>query len=174
MISLLTLLFPHSPDMILKDIELENTTLLLSIESTKIAVACPACAVNSSKVHSRYIRQPADLPWMEYAVRLHLEVRRFFCQNESCPRKTFAELFPHLVQAYARRTLRQTHLLEELAFALGGKPGAVSQKRLAALPVVRRSYVFCAARHFLHLLRLEFLELTSGRGGKAGPMARFS
>jgi transposase len=61
---------------------------------------------------------------MEESVRLHLEVRRFFCQNERCSRKTFAESFPHLVQAYARRTLRQTHVLEELAFALGGKPGA--------------------------------------------------
>jgi transposase len=108
----------------LKDIELENTTVILSVASTNGAVACPTCALVSSKVHSRYMRQPADLPWMHYTVRLHLEVRRFFCLNERCPRKTFAEPFPHLIQAYARRTLRQTHVLEELAFALGGKPGA--------------------------------------------------
>ncbi len=124
MISLLTLLFPNSPDIMLNDVELENMTVVLSVESTNRSATCPACALSSNKVHSRYIRQPADLPWMEYTVRLHLEVRRFFCQNEICPRKTFAEPFPHLVQAYARRTLRQTHVLEELVFALGGKPGA--------------------------------------------------
>jgi len=84
MISLLPLLFPHSSEMMLKDIELENTTVHISLASTQEFVACPACAMCSNKVHSRYIRHPADLPWMEYTVRLHLEVRRFFCQNKSC------------------------------------------------------------------------------------------
>jgi len=124
------LLFPNAPYVILQDIELENTTVILSLEATNVSLACPTCASFSNKVHSRYARQPADLPWMQYTVRLHLEVRRFFCENTGCPRKTFAEPFPQLVHAYARRTIRQTHVLEELAFALGGKPGARLAKTL--------------------------------------------
>lgn len=124
MVSLLPLLFPHRSDLMLQDIELENTTVLLSVESTPTSVACPTCTMGSSKVPSRALRQPADLPWMPYRVRRPREVRRFFCQHERGSRKTCAEPFPQLVQADARRTLRPTHWLEERAFALGGKPGA--------------------------------------------------
>ncbi len=97
---------------------------LLRVRSTKTPVQCPVCASSSVKVHSRYIRTPADLPCLEYAVRLQLQVRRFFCQNGNCPRKTFAEPFPALVETHARRTARQARLLREVAFALGGKAGA--------------------------------------------------
>jgi transposase len=48
-----------------------------------------------------------------------------------CPRTTFAERFPMLTRAYARRTLRQAEALTEIAFAQGGKAGAQLVKRLA-------------------------------------------
>jgi transposase len=67
---------------------------------------------------------------MEYAVCLHLQVRRFFCANKTCPRKTFAECFPDLAAAYARRTNRQATLLCAVAIALGGKPGVPISEKL--------------------------------------------
>jgi zinc-finger of transposase IS204/IS1001/IS1096/IS1165 len=130
MVSLSLFLFPACPDLLIEDITLESKTVIISVRSTKTSVQCPACARPSAKVHSRYVRVPADLPWMEYGVRLHLEVRRFFCQHEDCSRKTFAEPFPDLVQAHARRTTRQAQLLQEVAFALGGKAGAPLARRL--------------------------------------------
>jgi len=96
MVSLSLLLFPACPDLLIEDITLESKTLIISVRSTKTSVQCPACARPSAKVHSRYVRVPADLPWIEYGVLLHLEVRRFFCQHEDCSRKTFAEPFPEL------------------------------------------------------------------------------
>jgi transposase len=60
-----------------------------------------------------------------------LEVRRFVCRTRGCPRTTFAERFPQLTRAYARRTLRQAETLTEVAFANGGKAGAQLAKRLA-------------------------------------------
>jgi transposase len=129
MVSLSLLLFPACPDLLIEDITRESKTVIISVRSTKTSVQCPACAHPSAKVHSRYVRVPADLPWMEYGVRLHLQVRRFFCQQEDCPRKTFAEPFPDLVQAHARRTTRQGQLLQEVAFALGGKAGAHLARR---------------------------------------------
>ena len=64
-------------------------------------------------------------------MRVRLEVRRFVCRTRSCPRTTFAERFPQLTRAYARRTLRQAEALTEVAFANGGKAGAQLAKRLA-------------------------------------------
>ena len=55
-------------------------------------------------------------------------MRRFRCTKETCPRRIFAEQFPGLVARHARRTLAQSHMLEEIALALGGQAGA----RLAA------------------------------------------
>ena len=64
-------------------------------------------------------------------MRVCLEVRRFRCATHGCPRTTFAERFPTLTHAYARRTLRQAEALVEIAFAQGGKAGAQLAKRLA-------------------------------------------
>lgn len=52
--------------------------------------------------------QRADLPSQGRAVGLRLKVRRFFCENPTCVRKTFAEQFPEMAPASARRTLRQS------------------------------------------------------------------
>jgi transposase len=61
-----------------------------------------------------------------------LRVRRFFCDNNDCTRKTFAEQVPGLTVPYARRTPLLRHLLEAVALALGGRPGARLSRALAA------------------------------------------
>ncbi|SPL98724.1 Mobile element protein [[Actinomadura] parvosata subsp. kistnae] len=61
-----------------------------------------------------------------------LRVRRFFCDNRQCPRKTFAEQVPGLTVPHARRTLLLRRWLEAVALALGGRPGARLTRRLAA------------------------------------------
>jgi hypothetical protein len=53
------------------------------------------------------------------------------CRTRTCPRTTFAERFPQLARAYGRRTLRRDDALKTVAFALGGKAGALLAKRLA-------------------------------------------
>jgi transposase len=58
---------------------------------------------------------------------LHVEVRRFFCANPTCPRQIFAERLAGIAPA-AHRTDRQRTRLTDLALALGGEAGA----RLAA------------------------------------------
>ncbi|MBV9230997.1 MAG: transposase family protein [Chloroflexi bacterium] len=58
------------------------------------------------KIHSRYPRHLSDLSLMEYAVMLRVQVRRFFCSNPACARKTFAEPFADLAVSHARRTNR--------------------------------------------------------------------
>lgn len=62
---------------------------------------------------------------------IHLKVRRFLCDNSSCPRKTFAERFPELVVPYGRRTLLLRRTLKTVALALGGRPAARLARHLS-------------------------------------------
>jgi transposase len=41
-------------------------------------------------------------------VVFNLNVKRFFCRNKDCPKRTFAEQFPEIVLPYARKTNRVT------------------------------------------------------------------
>jgi transposase len=91
-------------------------------------VRCPICGERSERIHSRYTRTLGDLPWARFAVHLHVEVRRFFCANPTCPRQIFAERLAGIAPAAAHRTDRQRTRLTDLALALGGEAGA----RLAA------------------------------------------
>jgi transposase len=128
------LMFVFPPDLQVEDLLLESETLTLLLASSQSTQACPDCAHVSSHVHSRDIRQLADLPCQGRAVRLCLKGRRFFCQNAACSRKTFAEQLRELAPAYARRTLRQGKTLREIAFALGGRAGA-RLARFLGLPI---------------------------------------
>lgn len=103
-------------------------TLSLAVETTE--AACPLCQQVSHRAHSHYTRTLADLPSAGKALRLLIVVRRFFCENEACPRKIFAERLPELTSVYARRTTRGTETLAELGFALGGKAAAALSRHL--------------------------------------------
>jgi len=91
---------------IIEEIRVDKHELCLTLESTAIQGICPKCEQKSSQLHSAYLRHPLDLPWAEWPVRLHLRTKRFFCRNQKCPKKTFAERFPDFLARYARRTDR--------------------------------------------------------------------
>ena len=116
---LLSTLFSLSADLCLVDVRLGDEGVTLVLRSNQTTAACPACAQPSTQVHGHYTRWLADLPCQKRPVRVCLEVRRFRCATRGCPRTTFAERFPTLTQAYARRTLRQAESLIEIAFARG-------------------------------------------------------
>jgi transposase len=99
---------------------------------------CPGCEQASERVHSRYRRTLADAPIGARAVVIGLRVRRFFCDNTECVRRTFAEQVAGLTSRQARRTGVSRGLLEAVGVALGGRAGA----RLASvlgMPVSRDS-----------------------------------
>jgi transposase len=85
---------------------------------------CPDCGSVSAAVHSTYRRHPADLPSFGRKVRLTLRVRRFYCREAACPRRTFAERLPGLIAPHARRTRRLGAAQGRVGVALGGEAGA--------------------------------------------------
>ena len=84
---------------------------------------CPKCGNESRRVHSRYKRRLQDIPLGEYEVELELRVRRYFCDNEECSRRIYAERLPEVVAPSARRTARLEEKLGRIGIALGGAAG---------------------------------------------------
>ena len=102
------------------------TSEAVTLVVTTIApdVRCPACGHLAVRVHSRYQRKVADLPWNGTPVRLKLCTRRFFCDAEECRVRIFTERLPGVVVRYGRRTERLAEALRLLGCALGGEAGA--------------------------------------------------
>jgi len=98
--------------------------IVLRLSTTATYVACPLCGTLSGRVHSRYHRTLADLPWNRVAVRIHLRSRKLFCDNPACQRRIFTEPLPELAARYARKTLRLQDAFYMIGYALGGKAGA--------------------------------------------------
>lgn len=58
----------------------------------------------SGRVHSRHHHQLSDTAAAGREVVVRLQVRRLFCENTDCARKTFAEQIPGVADRYVRRT----------------------------------------------------------------------
>jgi transposase len=109
----------------------EKNAVTMVVTTRRASAPCPRCDQPSPRVHSRYWRSLADLPWQGVRVRLHLQSRKFFCSNGECPQTIFTERLPTVVQPYARRTLRLDQALRQLGWALGGEAGARVARGLA-------------------------------------------
>lgn len=83
-------------------------------------------------VHSRYRRRLSDTAITGREVVIRLRVRRLFCDNSDCGRRTFAEQVPGLATRHARGTSLLQRLLCAVALALGGRAGARMTGHLAA------------------------------------------
>jgi transposase len=77
-------------------------TICVAAHGQRPSGRCPDCGRASDAVHSRYRRRPADLPSFGREISLSLQVRRFYCRNGACARRTFAERLPSLVAPKAR------------------------------------------------------------------------
>src|SRR5258708_473557 len=117
-------LFPNLSGFSIEQVMIADHLITIVAQSQTTSAVCPDCACVSSRIHSRYTRQLADVPWSGRNVRLIVQVRRFFCTRWACARKTFAEALPDVAERYARRTLHLKEALVQLALALGGEAGA--------------------------------------------------
>jgi transposase len=111
-------------------INYRDSQITLGLTSTTPRGRCPSCSRLTERVHSRYHRTFADLPWATFRVRLEVRVRKFFCCNQACHRSIFTERLPDIVHPWARRTLRLAQSLLAVGVALGGRAGSRLTERL--------------------------------------------
>ena len=123
---LIAFLLPPAADLRLDALEVDtlDPTILLFVTSTQPTASCPRCQQPATRVHSHYTRTLADVPWASVAVRLYLQVRRWFCPTPGCVRRIFTERLPALVMPFARRTTRLADRQRRIGLAVGGNPGA--------------------------------------------------
>src|SRR5258708_22982019 len=111
--------------------------------SIACGTCCPGCGHVGQRVHSWYRRHPMDLPCLGKVVQLVLSVRRFFCDNAGCERRTFAERFEPWLACYARRTRRVLDQVELLSLATGGEVSSMLAQPLgiptSAATFIRRT-----------------------------------
>ena len=77
-------LLPGSPMLGCDGIEYESDKVVVVVRSTGSCAACPSCGRSSERVHSRYVRRLADLPWQGLRVEVRWQSRRFFCTSPCC------------------------------------------------------------------------------------------
>lgn len=111
-------------DLVLEHLDAADACITMMLRTTCPTASCPRCGAAATRVQSRYTRVLADLPWSGTPVRILLQIRRFWCDLAPCPRRIFAERLPDLARPHARRTVRLTDVLTQVAFALGGEAGA--------------------------------------------------
>ncbi len=111
--------------------------LMLAVRGRGGPCPCPGCGTPSGRVHSRYLRKPADLPAVGLTVRLLVSARRLHCDAPTCGRRIFTERFdPAVLALWGRRTARLEDLVQHLGLALGGRPAARRARRLG-FPVAK-------------------------------------
>ncbi len=143
--SLENLLLPLD-QLTIETVEVDGSTIMVTASSVRPRHACPVCHTESERLHSRYRRTVADLPWADRRFMLHLHVQRFFCDRAECPKRTFAERFGAALPPYARRTARLTANLTALGFAPGGH-GAARLAQVLAMPISPRTALRIIHRH---------------------------
>jgi len=97
--------------------------LCVSLLSTQSSSPCPVCGTAATRIHSHYQRKLTDLPSTGQPVRFQLSVRKFFCDESTCPQKIFTERLAPFVAPRARVTARLFQLVQIIGLATGGRLG---------------------------------------------------
>ena len=90
--------------------ELHRNEMRIYVRSIRETAECPYCGDSSEQVHSRQERTLKDLPMQGKKVKLLLEQKKYFCKNECCSKKTFAERF----EFFAPNATKTKRLQEEI------------------------------------------------------------
>ena len=123
-------ILPDLSDLVVEQVSV-TTDVTVTVQAASPMASCPCCGGISKRVHSHYQRTLRDLPASGRPVHLVMQVRRFFCEENTCVRRIFAERFPSLTLPRAKFTLRLQEALREMGFEQGGEAGARLGKKLS-------------------------------------------
>ena len=101
-----------------------ETNIHIGMVATQTVGCCPDCQMPTHKVHGFYRRTLADLPICGKAVSLRLQLRKFFCRNDNCTRKIFAQTLPACFAPCTRRLNRVERPLQAISLQTGARPAA--------------------------------------------------
>jgi transposase len=111
-------------DGLIQQLATRDDAIMIEAALTAATATCPTCGQEATRIQSQYWRTLADLPCQDVPVTLRLRVRRFWCDQHTCPQTIFTEQLPTLAAPFARKTTRLAAVLTHLALAVGGEGGA--------------------------------------------------
>ena len=121
---LLSTVFSGLSALVIEDAEDAGEVICVRARTRDAAVACPGCGTLTVRVHGYYERTVADVPVDGRRVLVRVRVRRLRCPVAGCPRQTFREQVPGVLDRYQRRTTRLTGQVSAVARELAGRAGA--------------------------------------------------
>ena len=89
-----------------EDVEDAGEVLSVRARTRDGAVACPGCGTETARVHEYRERTVADVPADGRRILVSVRVRPLCCPVMGCPRQTFREQVPGVLDRYQRRTTR--------------------------------------------------------------------
>lgn len=95
--------------------------------------ACPQCQHPAARVHSRYWRHIAGLPVSSHRLIVRLCVRRFFCDQVRCPRRTFVEQVTGMTGRRRRSSTAARSAMRAVAVEARQSTGCTPLREAAAL-----------------------------------------
>ena len=106
-------ILPDLSDLVIEQVSITDE-VTMTVHAASPTALCPCCGTIGKRVQSRDTRTLRDLPASGRPVHLIVRVRRFYCQESTCPRRIFAERFPSLTLPRVKFTLRLQEALREI------------------------------------------------------------
>ncbi len=125
--SLVNVVFSGLPALVVEDVVDGGEVVRVTARTRDEPVPCPVCGVPTSKVHGYHRRTVADMPVDGRPVMVRVRVRRLVC-----PRQTFREQVPGLLERLQRRTTCLTRQVSQVVKELCGRASARLSRALAA------------------------------------------
>src|SRR5439155_11661873 len=110
--------------LVIEDVEAAGEVVCVRARTRDGPVACPECGTETARVHGYHERTVADVPVGGRRVLVRVRVRRMRCPVTGCPRQTFREQVPGVLDRYQRRTTRLTGQVGAVARELAGQASA--------------------------------------------------
>ncbi|MGW2540706.1 ISL3 family transposase [Kitasatospora sp. NPDC001574] len=121
---LLGVVFSGLSALVVEGVTDEGEVIRVSARTRDDPVPCPACGRPTDQVHAFHGRVIADVPVDGRRVVASVRVRRMVCPVLGCPRQTFREQVPGVIERYQRRTRRLAVQLGQVVEELAGRAGA--------------------------------------------------
>jgi hypothetical protein len=124
--------------LVIEDVTDGGDVIVVRARTRDVAVACPECGTETARVHGYHERTAADVPVDGRRVQVRVRARRLRCTAPGCPRQTFREQVPGVLERYQRRTARLTGQVSAVARELAGRASA---RLLSALGIAVSRHV---------------------------------
>lgn len=100
--------------------EVIDGVMYIYCDTEKQRTKCKYCGKESESIHSTYTRTISDLAIQNYKVKLVINVKKYFCNNEECQHATFAEPL-EFVDDNAIRTKRLDNYINGIGLKTSSK-----------------------------------------------------